>query len=78
MKKYLYEDATHDLERDLKLLSLKIGPLTYIRTSYLLSRKNGMNKSDMQKLVRKIISELLIPHIRSEQAVEESKGSASQ
>jgi hypothetical protein len=64
MKKYMYEDATHDLEKDLRLLSFKIGFPTYIRTTYLLKRKSKMNKSDMQKLTSKLVSELVIPHIR--------------
>lgn len=71
VKKYLYQDAIRDLERDLRFLSLKVGPLTYIRTNYLLRRKNGMSKSDMRQLISKLLSELIIPHVKNAQATEE-------
>ncbi len=63
VKTYMHEDAAHDLERDLRQLSLKIGFPTYIRTIYLLRRKRATSNSDMQELIGKLLSELVIPHI---------------
>lgn len=68
MKNYLYEDAIRDLERDLRFLSLRIGLLTYVRTFNLMRRKKEINKGEMQKLMRRFLSELVIPHIGNMQA----------
>lgn len=77
MKNYLYADAIRDLERDLRFLSLRIGLLTYVRTFNLMRRRKEISKSEMQKLVSKPLSELVIPYIRNMQA-SELQGAASE
>lgn len=70
MKKYMYSDAILDLESDLKILSFKIGIPTYIRTKKLLKSKSAASNGEMQRVLSKLISELIIPHIKISQTTQ--------
>lgn len=64
LRKYMFDDAINDLEKDSISLSWKISIPTFIRTIYLLKmKKNKSNelRKDIEKLVSNLIIPLLIP-----------------
>lgn len=59
-KGYLYQDAVNDLERSLRSIALRIGPIMYVRMALRLNRTKP-SRLRFERLMENLVDELLIP-----------------
>jgi hypothetical protein len=59
-KDFLYQDAVHDLERSLRSIALRIGPVMYVRMAVRLFRAKP-SRMRFERTMDRLLDELLVP-----------------